>query len=201
MNWELLCSRETRIMRDIDEYILIEFHDTDNISDHSLFIYIYLLMELLTALRDWEKKYGLEWSFLSFEDGDLIYVFYIYYYISTLAFENHARHFSFEKKDSFFNEIVKVRFILFNSMIAIFNLNNVHLFAWCWLAPLSTIFQLYRRGQFYWWRKPEDPVKTTDMSQVIDKPYHIMLCTSPWSRFELTSVVIGTNCIGSCKCN
>jgi hypothetical protein len=31
---------------------------------------------------------------------------------------------------------------------------------------------------------------------------HIMLYTSPWSRFELTtSVVIATDCIGSCKSN
>jgi hypothetical protein len=45
---------------------------------------------------------------------------------------------------------------------------------WC-LTLLSTIYVLYRGVQFYWRRIQEYPDKTTDLLQVTDELYRIML--------------------------
>ena len=44
---------------------------------------------------------------------------------------------------------------------------------WC-LRTLSTIFQLNRGHEYYWWREPEYTVKITNMSQVTDKVHYIL---------------------------
>ena len=60
-----------------------------------------------------------------------------------------------------------------------------------WFYGVKRHFQQYSNYivavSYYWWRKPEDTEKNTDLSQITDKLYHIMFYASPWSGFELTT--------------
>ena len=66
------------------------------------------------------------------------------------------------------------------------------------VVVFNAIFQLYHDGQFCW-RKPKYQEKTTDLPQVTEC---FIEYTSPWTGLELTTlVVIGTDCICTCKSN
>ena len=75
------------------------------------------------------------------------------------------------------------------------------LFAWWCLTPLSTIFQLYRESVLL----VEDTGEPGENHRPVASHWQTLshnVVHSPWSRLELTtSVVMGTDCIGSCKSN
>jgi hypothetical protein len=58
--------------------------------------------------------------------------------------------------------------------------------------PLSTIFQLYRGGQIYWWGNPE----YTDLLYVNGQLNHLAM-----SWLLTTLAVTDIACTGSCKSN
>ena len=81
---------------------------------------------------------------------------------------------------------------------SLYSLNHVL----CWLVGFMMFNATFNNISDISWRSVLLVEETTDLLQVTDKLYHIMLHKSLWAGVEpITSVTIGTDNTGSCKSN